>query len=52
VAGICGLAIQEVTEFSLQIPGIALLFTVLIAIAIHSPLWPARRAVARVRVPR
>jgi O-antigen ligase len=52
VAGIGGLAIQEVTEFSLQIPGIALLSTVLIAIAIHSPLWPASRAVARVRVPR
>jgi O-antigen ligase len=52
VAGICGLAIQEVTEFSLQIPGIALLFTAVVAIAIHSPLSPTSRAVARVRDPR
>jgi len=37
VAGICGLAIQEVTDFSLQIPGVALLFAVIVAIAIHAP---------------
>ncbi len=37
VAGICGMAVQEVTEFSLQIPGVAVLFAVLVAIAIHEP---------------
>jgi O-antigen ligase len=40
VAGICGIALQEVTDFSLQIPGIALLFTVVVAIAIHEPPSP------------
>jgi O-antigen ligase len=35
VSGICGMAVQETVEFSLQIPGVALLFTILIAIAIH-----------------
>ena len=25
-AGMCGIAVQELTEFSLQIPGVALLF--------------------------
>lgn len=35
VAGICGMAVQESSEFSLQIPGVALLFGVLVATAIH-----------------
>jgi O-antigen ligase len=37
VAGICGMALQETVEFSLQIPGIAVLFALLVAIAIHEP---------------
>jgi hypothetical protein len=37
MAGICGIAVQEITDFSLQIPGIALLFAVLAAIALHTP---------------
>ncbi len=37
VAGICGMALQEVTEFSLQIPGVAVLFAVLVAVALHEP---------------
>jgi O-antigen ligase len=35
VLGIVAIAIQEVVDFSLQMPGNAVLFTVLIAIAIH-----------------
>jgi O-antigen ligase len=45
VAGICGMALQETTEFSLQIPGVALLFAVLIAVAIHEPAVHPRAAV-------
>jgi hypothetical protein len=37
VAGICGMAVQEFTEFSLQIPGVAVLFAMLVGIAIHEP---------------
>jgi O-antigen ligase len=37
VAGICGMAVQELTEFSLQIPGVALMFATCVAIAIHEP---------------
>jgi O-antigen ligase len=36
-AGICGIAVQESTEFSLQIPGVALLFATCIALAVHEP---------------
>jgi hypothetical protein len=36
-AGICGIAVQELTEFSLQIPGVALLFATCLALAIHEP---------------
>ncbi len=44
IAGICGMAIQEVSDFSLQIPGVALLFATCIAIAIHEPaLLQSRR---------
>jgi O-antigen ligase len=37
VAGICGLAVQEISEFSLQIPGVALLFATCLAMAVHAP---------------
>jgi O-antigen ligase len=37
VAGICGMAVQELTEFSLQIPGVALLFATCVALAVHEP---------------
>jgi hypothetical protein len=37
VAGIAGIAVQEITDFSLQIPGVAVLFAVVVAIAIHEP---------------
>jgi O-antigen ligase len=49
VAGICGMALQEITEFSLQIPGVAVLFTVLVAIAVHepAPVQERRRAHSR-----
>ena len=35
VAGVCGIAVQEISEFSLQIPGVALLFGTCLAIALH-----------------
>ena len=38
IAGICGMAVQEIVEFSLQIPGVAVLFAVMMAIAIHEPV--------------
>ena len=37
VAAICGMAVQEISEFSLQIPGVAVLFGVCLAIAVHHP---------------
>ena len=40
VAGLCGMALQEVSEFSLQIPGVALLFATLLAVALHRPAPP------------
>jgi O-antigen ligase len=43
VAGICGIAVQELTEFSLQIPAVALLFVTCVAIALHQPAQAARR---------
>jgi O-antigen ligase len=42
-AGICGIALQEVTDFSLQIPGVALLFATALAVAIHEPVTTVRR---------
>lgn len=42
VAGICGMAVQEFTEFSLQIPGVAVLFAMLVGIAIHQPALAER----------
>ena len=38
--GLVAIAIQSLVEFSLQMPGNALLFTVLLAIALHSPARP------------
>lgn len=35
VCGLCGVAVQELTDFSLQLPGNAILFALLIAIALH-----------------
>jgi O-antigen ligase len=37
VAGICAIAVQEVSEFSLHIPAVALLFSTCLAIALHRP---------------
>ena len=42
-AGICGMAVQELTEFSLQIPAVALLFATSLAIAVHQPAQAAPR---------
>jgi O-antigen ligase len=47
-AGICGIAVQELTEFSLQIPGVALLFATCVALAVHEPApLQSRRAQRR-----
>jgi hypothetical protein len=53
VAGICGIAVQEITDFSLQIPGVAFLFATCVAIAIHAPATvpAAERQQRRVRRP-
>jgi hypothetical protein len=37
VAGLLGIAAQSLVEFSLQMPGNTLLFTVVLAIAMHRP---------------
>lgn len=37
VAGLCGMAVQEISEFSLQIPGVALLYATCVALAVHHP---------------
>ena len=37
VAGLCGLAVQEISEFSLQVPGVALLCATTLAVAVHTP---------------
>jgi O-antigen ligase len=37
VAGLAGVAAQSLVEFSLQMPGNAALFVVLLAIAVHQP---------------
>jgi O-antigen ligase len=44
VVGLCAIAIQEVTDFTLQMPGAAVLFVVLAAIAIHRPAGPGHDA--------
>ena len=45
VAGILAIGFQELGEFSLQIPGNAAMFAVLVGIALHSP--PRRTEIAR-----
>ena len=42
VTGLCTIAIQEFSDFTLQMPGAAALFVVLAAIAIHRPAHGAR----------
>ena len=42
VTGLCTIAIQELSDFTLQMPGAAVLFVVLAAIAIHRPSHGAR----------
>jgi O-antigen ligase len=42
VAGLAGIAAQSAVEFSLQMPGNAVLFVVLLAIAMHRPRSEAR----------
>ena len=47
VIGLCAIAIQELSDFTLQMPGAAALFVVLAAIAIHRPTHvsqPSRHA--------
>lgn len=44
IAGLFGIAVQEIAEFSLQMPGNALVFTVLLAIALFPPNRTARAA--------
>jgi O-antigen ligase len=44
VAGLLTIALQELVDFSLQMPGNAALFCVLAAIAVHSPRQSASRA--------
>lgn len=54
-AGLCGMAVQEISEFSLQIPGVALLCATCLAMALHRPATaharsqanPAQRAETR-----
>jgi O-antigen ligase len=47
VAGMCGMAVQEISEFSLQIPAVALLFATCLAIALHPASPASGRRVAR-----
>ena len=42
VTGLCAIAIQEVSDFTLQMPGAVALFVVLAAIAIHRPSHSGR----------
>ena len=45
VTGLCAIAVQEMSDFTLQMPGAAVLFIVLAAIAIHRP--PPKRSEMR-----
>jgi hypothetical protein len=42
VAGLAGIAAQSAVEFSLQMPGNAVLFVLLLAIAMHRPRSESR----------
>jgi len=46
VAGICAMAVQSGTEFTLQMPGGAVMFATLLAIAIHYPRPRASREIS------
>jgi O-antigen ligase len=46
VAGICAIAVQSVTDFTLQMPGAAVMFATLLAIAIHQPRPRPSREIA------
>lgn len=47
VTGLISIAVMEIFDFTLQMPGAAVLFVVLAAIAIHRPDYLARRREAR-----
>lgn len=47
VTGLCAIAVQEIVEFSLQIPANAALFAALVAIALHRSPRVERAAIAR-----
>jgi hypothetical protein len=47
VTGLLAIAFQEVVEFSLQIPGNAVLFVILAAIAMHHPPAPRPQAASK-----
>jgi O-antigen ligase len=44
LAGLVGIAVQEMLDFSLQLPGNLLLFTLLAAVAVHKPIRSAVHA--------
>ena len=46
VTGLCAIAVQELSDFTLQMPGAAVLFVVLAAIAIHRPSHVKREPAA------
>lgn len=43
VTGLCSIAVMEMFDFTLQMPGATVLFVVLVAIAIHQPDYLVRR---------
>jgi O-antigen ligase len=49
VAGLCGMAVQEISEFSLQLPGVTVLFGVVLALAMHEPAPAVMRQPSGVR---
>lgn len=51
VTGLCSIAVMEIFDFTLQMPGAAVLFVVLAAIAIHRPDYLKRRSEERPREP-
>ncbi|MBI4519635.1 MAG: hypothetical protein HY701_02265 [Gemmatimonadetes bacterium] len=51
VTGLCAIAFQELFDFTLQMPGAAALFVVLVAIAIHRPSHGAHDSSVLVRGP-
>ena len=46
VAGLCAIAVQSVTDFTLQMPGGFVMFATIVAIAIHHPRPRITRDVA------